>query len=302
MTEPTASSRAASGATSAGTAERPRAGLFVTCLVDLYRPNVGFAAVRLLEAAGFEVVVPEAQTCCGQPAYNVGDSADAREIARTVIDAFEGLDHVVVPSGSCAGTIREHYPGLFDEGDPWRARAEGLASRTHELMSFLSDVARAELPAASYAGVATYHDGCSGLRELGIRDQPRALLGAVDGLELVEMEDAEVCCGFGGTFCVKYPDISERMVSDKVALAAATGADTLLGGDLGCLLNIAGRAARLEVPLEVRHAAEVLAGMTDAPPIGGEPTVVARDRVAAASREPGPPRSPPAPAPTGADR
>ena len=259
----------------------------MTCLVDLYRPNVGFAALRLLESAGYEVVVPEAQTCCGQPAYNVGDQADTRAIARGVIEAFEGLEHVVVPSGSCAGMISAHYPALFDEGDPWRARAEALAGRTRELMSFLTDVARVELPAAEYAGTVTYHDGCSGLRELGVKDQPRALLGAVDGLELVEMEDVEVCCGFGGTFCVKYPDISERMVSDKVALAAATGADTLVGGDLGCLLNIAGRAARLDVPLEVRHAAEILAGMTDAPPIGGPATVTARERVAAANRAPG---------------
>ena len=270
------------GADPSGASGRCRVGLFVTCLVDLYRPNVGFAAVRLLEAAGFEVVVPEAQTCCGQPAWNVGDEPDTRAIARSVIEAFEGIEHVVVPSGSCAGMISAHYPELFGEGDPWRARAEELAARTHELLSFLTDVARAELPAAEYAGVATYHDGCSGLRELGVRDQPRALLGAVEGLELVEMEDTEVCCGFGGTFCVKYPDISERMVTDKVALAAATGADTLLGGDLGCLLNIAGRAARLEVPLEVRHAAEVLAGMTGAPPIGGAPVAVARERVAAA--------------------
>ena len=272
MTDPSAPTPGADAA-------RPRVGLFVTCLVDLYRPNVGFASIRLLEAAGYEVVVPEAQTCCGQPAYNVGDEADARAVARTVIEAFEGVDHVVAPSGSCAGTIRAHYPELFDEGDPWRPRAEALAARTHELLSFLVDVARAELPAAEYEGVATYHDACSGLRELGVKAQPRALLGAVKGLELVEMEDPEVCCGFGGTFCVKYPDISERMVTDKLALAAATGADTLVGGDLGCLLNIAGRAARLETPLEVRHVAEVLAGMTSAPPIGGGPAVVARERV-----------------------
>ena len=257
------------GATSdpAGTA-RPRVGLFVTCLVDLYRPNVGFASVRLLEAAGFEVVVPPAQTCCGQPAYNSGDVPDTRAIARNVIDTFEGLEHVVAPSGSCAGMISAHYPELFDAGSKDRARADDLAARTHELMSFLVDVARADLPAAAHEGVVTYHDGCSGLRELGVKEQPRALLSKVAGLELVEMEDVEVCCGFGGTFCVKYPDISERMVGDKVALAAATGADTLVGGDLGCLLNIAGRASRLDVPLRVRHAAEVLAGMTDAPPIG----------------------------------
>ena len=271
---PAAPAAADDGAPAGGArTARPRVGLFVTCLVDLYRPNVGFASIRLLEAAGFEVVVPPTQTCCGQPAYNSGDVPDARAIARTVLDAFEGIEHVVAPSGSCAGMISAHYPELFDEGSTDRARAEDLAARTHELMSFLVDVARVDLPAAAHEGVVTYHDGCSGLRELGVKEQPRALLSKVVGLELVEMEDAEVCCGFGGTFCVKYPDISERMVGDKVALAAATGADTLVGGDLGCLLNIAGRASRLDVPLAVRHAAEVLAGMTDVPPIGaGEAT------------------------------
>jgi len=252
---------------------RPRVGLFVTCLVDLHRPNVGFAAIRLLERAGFEVVVPEAQTCCGQPAFNSGDVRSTEAIARTVIEAFEGLDPVVAPSGSCAGMISAHFPELFEHDEPWRARARALAARTVELTSFLAvhgrDVEAGDAgPDARYPGVATYHDGCSGLRELDIRSQPRELLGEVEGLELREMEDTEVCCGFGGTFCVKYPDISERMVSDKAALAKQTGADTLLGGDLGCLLNIAGRMHRLGEPMKVYHVAEVLAGMCDVVPIG----------------------------------
>jgi len=273
------------------TASRPRVGLFVTCLVDLHRPNVGFAAIRLLERAGHEVIVPPSQTCCGQPAFNSGDIPSSEAIARNVIEAFEGLERVVVPSGSCAGMIVAHYPKLFADSPSWRARAESLASRTVELVSFLAECGESQAanapgasePASSpkavaYAGVATYHDSCSGLRELGIRDQPRRLLDEVDGLELREMADTEACCGFGGTFCVKYPDISERMVGDKIALAEQTGADTLLGGDLGCLLNIAGRLHRLGQPMKVYHVAEVLADMSDLPPIGAPMTPDGADR------------------------
>jgi len=252
---------------------RPRVGLFVTCLVDLFRPNIGFAAVALLEKAGCTVEVPELQVCCGQPAWNSGDAPDTRALARRVIEAFEGFDHVVAPSGSCAGMIREHYPRLFEASTPWRGRAERLAARTHELTSFLTDVMGLEATGARYEGSVTYHDSCAGLRELGVREQPRRLLAGVEGLALTEMRDANVCCGFGGTFCVKFPRISERMVSDKVRCVADTGAGTLLGGDLGCLLNMAGRLKRAGSPVRVYHAAEVLAGMTRVPGIGdGEET------------------------------
>lgn len=247
---------------------KPRVGLFVTCLVDLFRPSIGFAAVKLLEDAGCEVQVPAAQTCCGQPAYNSGDRADTRAFARQVIAAFEGFDYVVTPSGSCGGTIREHYPDLFDDDPPMKAQAEALAARTYELMSFLVDVCGIEKVSATYNGVVTYHDSCAGLRELGIKQQPRSLLASVTGLELKEMNDCEVCCGFGGTFCVKYPEISNRMVFDKFVNIRATGADTLLAGDLGCLLNMAGKLKREDSPIRVRHTAEVLAGMTDCPAIG----------------------------------
>jgi L-lactate dehydrogenase complex protein LldE len=248
---------------------RPRVALFVTCLVDLFRPTVGFAALRLLEAAGCTVVVPPAQTCCGQPAYNSGDRADAADIARALIPTLEPYDYVVAPSGSCAGMIREHYPALFADDPEWKARAERLGARTHELTSFLVDVMGMKRVEARYDGTVTYHDSCSGLRELGVKAQPRSLLSTVSGLSLVEMEDAEVCCGFGGTFCVKYPDISVRMVSDKAARIEATGADTLLAGDMGCLLNMAGRLSRLGREVKVRHVAEVLAGMAgEVPPIG----------------------------------
>jgi L-lactate dehydrogenase complex protein LldE len=242
---------------------QPRVGLFVTCLVDLFRPAVGFAAVSLLERAGCAVEVPMAQTCCGQPAYNSGDKADAKAIARRTIELFEGFDYVVAPSGSCAGMIREHYPRLFADDPAFHPRAAHLAHRTYELVSFLVDVMGVTSVDAAYDGTVTYHDSCSGLRELGVKDQPRRLLRSVAGAKLVELPGAEVCCGFGGTFCIKYPEISVKMTTDKCADIAATGADTLLAGDLGCLMNMAGRLSREGSGVRVRHVAEVLAGMTD---------------------------------------
>jgi L-lactate dehydrogenase complex protein LldE len=246
----------------------PRVGLFVTCLVDLIRPNIGFAAVKLLEDAGCRVEAPRVQVCCGQPAYNSGDFASARRIAKQVIAAFDEFDYVVGPSGSCMATIRKDYVALFEDDAAWRTRAERLGARAYELMSFLVDVLHATPQAAQLTARATYHDSCSGLRSLGIKQQPRDLLGGVDGLTLVEMQDSDVCCGFGGTFCVKYPDISVKMVSDKAANVEATGADMLLGGDLGCLLNMAGRLQRLGKSTRVFHTAEVLAGMADGAAIG----------------------------------
>ena len=248
---------------------KPRVALFVTCLVDLHRPTVGFAAIRLLEQAGCQVEVPRAQTCCGQPAYNSGDRVTARDLAEGILDAFGGYDYVVVPSGSCGGMLKHHLPHLFD-GDPnMRARADALAERTFELVTFLVDVMGVErLQTRHIGGSVTYHDGCSGLRELGIKEQPRRLLQSI-GATVTEMADAEVCCGFGGTFCVKYPDVSIRMVSDKVRDVVATGAETVLAGDLGCLLNIAGRLQREGHRTKVRHVAEVLAGMSgQVSPIG----------------------------------
>ena len=247
----------------------PRVGLFITCLADLFRPSVGFAAVKLLEDAGCQVEVPKAQTCCGQPAYNSGDLEDSRALARSIIEAFENYDYVVVPSGSCGGQLRK-FPEMFGADQAWRARAEALAGRTHELLAFLADVMGAEPAPPAFRHRITYHDSCSSLRQMGVKQQPRRLLDRVDGLELQEMEETEVCCGFGGTFCVKYPEISGRMVSDKVERARATGAEVLLAGDLGCLMNIAGRARRLGVPLRAFHTAEVLAGMADGPAIGEE--------------------------------
>lgn len=242
--------------------------LFVTCLVDFMRPSIGFATVKLLEAAGCTISVPPAQACCGQPAFNSGDRAGARLIAEQVIAAFERFEAVVVPSGSCGGMIIKHYPELFEENPRWRARAEALSAKTHELVTFLTDVLGADLPAAAFPTKATYHDSCSGLRELGIKDQPRKLLSAVEGLTLTEMNESDVCCGFGGTFCVKYPDISNKMLDSKVANIAASGAETLIAGDLGCLMNMAGKLKREGQDIDVRHIAEVLVGDTETPGIG----------------------------------
>lgn len=249
--------------------KKPRVALFVTCLVDLFRPSVGFAAVKLMEEAGCEVEVPQAQVCCGQPAYNSGDRKDTTDIARQVIAAFEGYDYVVAPSGSCAGMLKEHYPALFAADPIWQKRAENLSARMHELTSFLVDVLKVDaLAGITCEAKATYHDSCSGLRELGVKQQPRRLLDGVTGLQLVEMKTPETCCGFGGTFCIKYGEVSTDIVSRKTEDIAQTGAELLLGGDMGCLLNMAGRLQREGRNVKVRHVAEVLAGMTDTPAIG----------------------------------
>ena len=262
---------------------KPRVGLLVTCLVDLIRPSVGFAAVKLLERAGCVVEVPP-QSCCGQPAFNSGDRASAREIAEQVIAAFEHCDYIVAPSGSCTGQVRVHYPELF-RGDPnWQPRADAFAAKTYELTQFLVDVLGVTSADARFEGSATYHDSCSSLRECRVREEPRQLLGSVEGLMLKELSDGEACCGFGGTFCVKYPDISNAMVSKKAANVAATRADLLLGGDLGCLMNIAGKLAREGRTVAVRHVAEVLAGQLDQPPIGAPAEPEERSATAEASR------------------
>ena len=253
--------------------ERKSVGLFATCLVDLFRPSVGFAAASLLDDAGCDVSVPESQTCCGQPAYNSGDRADTRAIARGTILAFEPFDYVVAPSGSCASMIRKHYPALFADEPDFQARAQAVADKTYELVSFLTDILGVTSVDAAFAETVTYHDSCSGLRELGVQEQPRTLLKTVDGLQLKEMADSDVCCGFGGTFCVKYPDVSNAIVEKKTAKIAESGAGTLLAGDLGCLMNMAGKMSREGRPIKARHVAEVLAGMTDTPAIGEAPPV-----------------------------
>ncbi|HYT85883.1 MAG TPA: (Fe-S)-binding protein [Burkholderiales bacterium] len=238
-----------------------KVGLFVTCLVDLMRPSIGFAALKLLEAANYEVVVPKTQTCCGQPGWNSGDRKSARALARKLIAEFEGCRYVVAPSGSCAGMIRTHFPEVFRDEPFMLARAERLGERTYELTEFLVKVAKRAIVPGSFEGAVTYHDSCSGLRELGVKAQPRRLLAKVAGLKLVEMEECETCCGFGGTFSIKYGEISSAMAENKCAHIQASGARAVVLGDLGCMLNIEGRLRRRgDAKTRVLHVAEVLAG------------------------------------------
>jgi len=241
-----------------------RVGLFVTCLVDLMRPRIGFAALELLRAAGCEVVVPETQTCCGQPGYNSGDRASAVALARKAAREFAGCEYVVVPSGSCAGMMRTHYPDLLnDVPEAERAALRALAERTHELTDFLVNIVRYKRPSKLSIKTITYHDSCAGLRELGIKQQPRKLLAQVEGTELREMNECEQCCGFGGTFAVKFGDISAHIAERKCENITASGADAVVLGDLGCMLNIEGRLRRRgDAKTQVLHVAEVLAAKT----------------------------------------
>lgn len=238
-----------------------RVGLLVTCLVDLMRPSIGFAALKLLDRPGVEVVVPPGQTCCGQPAYNAGDRGDAVALARKLVAEFEGLDYVVAPSGSCSGMVRTHYAELLADDPAWKARAERLSAKTRELAQFLVDVLRVDAVPGRFEGTVTYHDSCAGLREMGVKGQPRALLAKVGGLTLAEMAECESCCGFGGTFSVKYGEISARLADDKCRHVEASGADAVVLGDLGCMLSIEGRLRRRgHASTQVLHVAEVLAG------------------------------------------
>jgi L-lactate dehydrogenase complex protein LldE len=227
--------------------------------------------LTLLRRAGCEVEVPAQQTCCGQPAYNSGDRGDAQKIARNVIEVFDGYDYIVAPSGSCMGMIKLHYPELFADDPVWLRRAEALAAKGYELTSFLVDVLGFRPQGIALVARATYHDSCSGLRELGVFRQPRALLADIAGLTLTPLPDGEACCGFGGTFYVKYPAISNAIVDEKAGHIEATKADLLLGGDLGCLMNMAGRLHRRGSAIRAFHVAEILAGMGEGPAIGEEP-------------------------------
>jgi L-lactate dehydrogenase complex protein LldE len=244
-----------------------RVGLLVTCLVDMMRPRIGFAALELLEAAGCEVVVPTGQTCCGQPAYNSGDREAARQLAIKLLDEFESCEYVVAPSGSCAGMVRTHYVDLAGEGEALARRMAALASRTYELTDFLVNVAKIDKVAGDYRGSITYHDSCAGLRELGVKEQPRALLAKLPGLTVNEMQGAEECCGFGGTFSVKFGELSAAIAGKKCDAILATGSDAIVGGDLGCLMNIEGKLRRMgDEKTRVLHIAEILSGTAKGAP------------------------------------
>ena len=236
-----------------------RVSLFVTCLVDLLYPEVGEASVALLERAGVAVDVPMGQTCCGQPPFNSGFHDDARRLARTMLDAFEDAEAVVSPSGSCTAMVRSYYPHLF-RGDRDEARAEALAAKTFELTEYLVDVAGVDrVDGAEWRGRLTYHDSCHGLRELGLTGQGRQLITSVDGVELVEMARPDMCCGFGGTFSVRLPDVATAMADDKIAQTEATDAALVVMGDSGCLMHLAGRMSRTRSKVRPMHVAAFLA-------------------------------------------
>jgi L-lactate dehydrogenase complex protein LldE len=238
-----------------------RVGLFVTCLVDLMRPSIGFGALKLLESGGVDVCVPPSQTCCGQPCYNSGDRADTVALARKVVAEFEDCDYLVAPSGSCSGMIKTHYGELFADDPAWTARVAKLAAKTCELTDFLANVLKLDRVPGNYQGTVTYHDSCAGLREMDVKAQPRALLATMSGVRVAEMADCETCCGFGGTFALKLGEISARIADNKCQHIVTSGAEAVVLGDLGCMLNIEGRLRRRGDATRVLHIAEVLAGV-----------------------------------------
>jgi L-lactate dehydrogenase complex protein LldE len=234
--------------------------LFVQCLVDSVYPRVAEAMVRVFERLGVGLDCPSDQTCCGQPAYNSGYHGAARKAARHFIKTFEHADVIVCPSGSCTDMVRHHYPGLFEDDPRWQARARRLGQRTFEFSEYLVDVLGVTDVGARYHGSVTYHDSCHLLRCLNVAEQPRRLIANVAGIRFVEMADSDRCCGFGGTFSVKYPHISMGLLEDKAAAIVASGADAVVGCDMSCLMNIQGLLSRRRIPVRTLHIAELLAG------------------------------------------
>jgi L-lactate dehydrogenase complex protein LldE len=229
----------------------------ITCLGDVFFPDVGIATVQLLRRLGVEVDFPAAQTCCGQPHFNSGYHGDARILAQHTIQAFAGDQLIVTPSGSCAAMVKLEYPELFHEDLIWHGRAEDLAHRTHELSDFLVNILKIEDVGARYPGKVTYHMACH-LRGLGLQSEPDRLLRKVRDLEYIPLERADECCGFGGSFAVRFPEISGAMVRDKASLIEKTGADTVVATDAGCLMNIGGCLRRRGNKIRVMHLAEIL--------------------------------------------
>jgi len=234
--------------------------LFVQCLVDALYPEVGEAVVLIFQKLGIPIECPTAQTCCGQPAFNTGYRKEARSAAKRFIEIFEGAERIVCPSGSCVHMVRHHYADLFADDPEWARRAKEIGARTYELSEYLVDVLGVEDLGAAYHGKITYHDSCHLLRGLGIAEQPRRLIRHVRGAELIEMKDSERCCGFGGAFSFKYPDISAAILDDKVKNIVATGADLVVGCDMSCLMSIQGRLSRIGSSIAVLHIAQLLAG------------------------------------------
>lgn len=236
-----------------------RVALFVTCIVDQLFPEVGLATADVLERLGYQVDFPEDQTCCGQPAFNTGYRKEAREVACRCIEILRGAEYIVVPSGSCTSMITHHYEELFAKDPARLEELHGLLPRVWEFSRFLLEVAQVEDLGARYDGIVTFHDSCHGLRELKIKDGPRRLLSHVRGLTLREMDLAEECCGFGGTFSVKFPGISGAMSRNKIDSILRTGADTVTGVDASCLLQLRGALSRAGLPIKTLHLAQILA-------------------------------------------
>lgn len=234
--------------------------LFVTCLIDNLFPQVGESIVKVLNRVGAgRISFPETQTCCGQPAYNSGYRKEAREVAIKFLRDFDDDAYIVCPSGSCVTMVKVFYKELFENDPRYKESAGNIAGRAYEFTDFLTNVIGIVDVGAKYRCKATYHDSCHALRELGINEQPRKLLKEVSGLELVEMDMHDACCGFGGTFSVKYPDVSTAMLREKINCITASGADTVISTDMGCLMNIGGYISRNSLPFEVKHIAEILA-------------------------------------------
>jgi L-lactate dehydrogenase complex protein LldE len=236
-----------------------RVSIFVTCIVDQLFPQVGMAMATVLERLGYGVDFPEDQTCCGQPAFNTGYRDEARSVARHFLRVFREAETIVVPSGSCTSMIAHHYCELFADEPEWLAEAQRLEGRVWEFSKFLTEVAQAEDVGARLDKVVAFHDSCHGLRELHIKEGPRRLLSRVRGLTLREMDTAEECCGFGGTFSVKFPEISGGMARTKIDSIVRCGAEAVVGIDVSCLLQIRGALSRAGLPVETMHLAEVLA-------------------------------------------
>ena len=240
-----------------------RVSLFVTCLVDQLWSSVGTSTVEVLRRVGCEVEFDDRQTCCGQPAFNTGYREEARKVAERFISIFEesNADAIVSPSGSCTAMVH-HFPELFPDDVDWRRRASCVAERTHELSSFLVRVLKVQDIGASWNGKLTWHDACHGLRDLNLKTEPRSLIRHVRGAEFVELENADACCGFGGTFSVKYPEISVAILDQKIEAIEKAGVQAVVAGDASCLMQIGGRLSRKGSSVRVMHLAELLASQT----------------------------------------
>lgn len=233
--------------------------LFVQCLVDGVYPEVGHAVVDIFKRLALPFDIPSDQTCCGQPAYNTGYEKQAAVAARRFIDIFESSDVIVCPSGSCVDMVRHHYPALFKDDPEWSTRAENVSKKIYELTEYLVDVLNITDVKSGFKGRITYHESCHLSRRIGVKDQPRKLIQAIQGAELVEMEDAGRCCGFGGTFSVKYADISTAILEDKIKAIMESGVDTVVGCDISCLMNIQGMLTRKKTGIKALHIAQLLA-------------------------------------------